>query len=268
MTDPLPDLLYPCVFGLAQACQLAVGRLYTNSSAVGDISSLFESVPAPRSQPGAMLAVETLNGFIRCFERIHHERFHLTDKGIRCNFRPDRWYTEIHVRGLDWQTLDIPRHVRASMSRYGVAFASAHRSQLATLAVTSFAYQHVQPIERLARDLCCSPSTLRRQCKALTGASPVRSRTHRRLREAFDLLRTTTLKIESIAAIVGWKSAKDMYANCRALFGMTPAAIRRLPDDAAKQLQHQLSHLPNESHRVPAGAVRHRQRKKHDRELP
>lgn len=252
MHDQLPDLLYPCVFELARACQLAIGRVYCTSLAIGEIPSLFESVPPPASQPGAMLAVETLNGFVRSFGRVHHERFHQVNKGLSCTFRPDQSYSEIHVSSLNWRTLNLPQVVRTSLGRYGLAFAAGHRRDIRTLAAALLTTQNSQPIERLAHDLCCSPSTLRRHVKAMTGRPPIRIRTHRRLLVAIDLLRTTPWKVEAIAAAVGWKSAKGMYLTCNAILGLTPAQIRALPADTASQLRSLLQELSTDAAVVPS----------------
>lgn len=76
----------------------------------------------------------------------------------------------------------------------------------------------------------------------MTGGSPIRIRTHRRLLEAVDLLLTTAWQVEASGGTVGWKSAKGMYITCNAILGLT-AQIRALPADAAAQLQSYLREL-------------------------
>ena len=82
-------------------------------------------------------------------------------------------------------------------------------------------------VAALARQLRCSRAFLQRTFKESTGLTLREYQVELRLREALRLLEESSLKIESIAGEVGYRSKKDLYRVVQARFGCTPLEVRR-----------------------------------------
>lgn len=234
MYELFPDLVSPCAFELAHACQLAIGQMEAGALVLDQLPDLFASVPKPISQGGAKAAAQTLFEFTAAFAREHHRRFH-AEVGLRgCKFDHERYSVHLYVGGPHWDAIDVPRIVRDWVRGYAAAFATSHRSDIAAKARARVLDS--ARIEQMAREFGCSVTTLRRRVTAAAGEPPIRTRTRARVTEACILLRTTSWKIDAIAAHVGWRSTKDLYRAFRFLLGLTPAEVRTLSADAAADL--------------------------------
>lgn len=234
--SPVPDPLYPCVFHINQACQVAIGRLQTSHLALPEIAPIFASVPRPRSYLGAVQAVHTLHTFLLDFGRAYDHRFHEVVRSDGCRFDRDRCYACVRVTLQNWSATDVPRIVERWVALFGAAFGAAHKRQAVAFGSERLVAAAHDTIERLARDCACSPATFRRRFTCETGTRPIDARTRGRLRRAFILLRTTDWKVDAIAAEVGWKSAKNFYHAFETQFGVKPAQLRRLSNGAAAAL--------------------------------
>ena len=242
MYERFPDLVSPCSFEVAHACQIAIGHLEKGVLTLDHVPGLFASVPRPMSQGGVKAAAQTLFEFTSRFTREHHRRFHSDASPRGCKFDPAGYVVHVYAGIPEWHTIDIAAIVRAWVQRYGAAFTAAHSPEIAARARARFSERHasVHRIYAMARDLGCSPTTLWRRVTAGGGESPVRRRTRARVVAAFHLLRTTNWKIEAIARAVGWRSAKDLYRAFETLLGLTPAQVRRLSVDAAADVLNRL----------------------------
>lgn len=82
-------------------------------------------------------------------------------------------------------------------------------------------------IPDLASAVAVSPKTLSRRITAATGMSPVRFVQRRRLLEAVNLIETTTLTVEDVAARVGYQDSTALRKIIRRELGTTPSTLRR-----------------------------------------
>lgn len=78
----------------------------------------------------------------------------------------------------------------------------------------------------LARQVSCSTAYLQRAFRQIKGRTVNEYQKELRMREARRLLEETDLKIEMVAADVGYRSKKDFYRMIRLRFGCTPTGLR------------------------------------------
>lgn len=85
-----------------------------------------------------------------------------------------------------------------------------------------------EPIEvaDLARAVHVTPRTLARRCKSALGVSPWTFVQRRRIEAASDLLRSTTLPFEKIAARVGYADPSALRALIKRELGVPPSSLR------------------------------------------
>lgn len=81
-------------------------------------------------------------------------------------------------------------------------------------------------ITDLAAAVALSPKTLGRRIVAATGLSPVRFLQRRRVMEAVQLMETTTLTVDAVAAKVGYQDATALRKIIRRELGTTPSMLR------------------------------------------
>lgn len=81
-------------------------------------------------------------------------------------------------------------------------------------------------VAALAQALHLTPRTLARRCVQALGLSPWRLVQRRRVEAAADLLRTTTLPFEKVAAKVGYNDPSALRALIRRELGIAPSALR------------------------------------------
>ena len=82
-------------------------------------------------------------------------------------------------------------------------------------------------VDVLAARAAMSPRTFARRFKALTGTTPHRWLLEQRLRLAEELLETTELSVEAVAARAGFGGADTLRHHFAARRGIAPAAYRR-----------------------------------------
>ena len=82
-------------------------------------------------------------------------------------------------------------------------------------------------VDALAKAAHTSPRTLARRFAATTGASPLHWLTDLRVRRARDLLETTTLSIEEVAAASGFTSPALLRHHFNLRVGLSPSGYRR-----------------------------------------
>jgi AraC family transcriptional activator FtrA len=93
-----------------------------------------------------------------------------------------------------------------------------------------WALEHLaQPIgvAALARQACMSPRTFVRRFQAETGVTPGRWLSEQRTRSAQELLETTELPIEHVAARCGFGNPATLRAHFARALGVTPTSYRR-----------------------------------------
>ncbi|HEY3884698.1 MAG TPA: helix-turn-helix domain-containing protein [Vicinamibacterales bacterium] len=248
MYEIFADLLYPCMFELSRACQLAIGDLYAGTLTLHTLPARFSSVPRPVSLPGAMIARSALLTFTDHFGREHHRAFHSTLNARPCGFDPCVVGVDVHIDATNWDAFD-PRAIVTRWARdLQKLFAAAHGPDFVTLARERLrptpigprnagdVLRREQTISQMACEIGCSPPTLRRHFAIATGGHLVAYRTTERVVAAIELLRTTDWKIEVIARAVGWKSKKNLYAAFAVLVEATPGTVRRMSEAEAAGL--------------------------------
>lgn len=81
-------------------------------------------------------------------------------------------------------------------------------------------------LEKLARQGHLSVRTLTRRFQEQVGMSPMAWLTDRRIARARELLESTDLPVEAVAARCGFPSAAALRSHFRKLFSTTPSAYR------------------------------------------
>jgi transcriptional regulator GlxA family with amidase domain len=81
-------------------------------------------------------------------------------------------------------------------------------------------------VTELASLLAVSPKTLARRIEAATGVPPIKFIQRRRLLQAAQLIETTSLSIDAIAAKVGYQDGTALRKLVKREFGTTPSALR------------------------------------------
>jgi AraC-like DNA-binding protein len=237
--------LTQCAFDLAQACQVAVGIVlgFEDWPDFEPLIALFQAAPSPQTYIDAIVASVVLFRFIQHIGPEIHHRIHRESKTSSCEFNPSRYESLSAVDPANFRTWSAGSIFTGWATAYSRAFSAYHPATLTERAkqcVRTSASSSIDAPE-LARKLGCSVTVLHRQFARSEGDSIRQCRIRGRTCAAFDLLRTTNWKIEVIAAQVGWKSKKDMYAAFRRLLGMTPRQIRALPDDEAAVVRARLA---------------------------
>ena len=96
---------------------------------------------------------------------------------------------------------------------------------------------HVQlSINDLARHAATSPRTFARRFREQIGTTPLQWLITARVRRAQELLETTTLSLDGIAAATGFDSAPALRDRFRKMLGVSPTAYRRSLGLPAKQM--------------------------------
>ena len=82
-------------------------------------------------------------------------------------------------------------------------------------------------VDELARQAAASPRTFARRFREQTGTTPLQWLITARVRRAQELLETTRLSIEEIAAAAGFEGAAALRDRFRCTVGVSPKAYRR-----------------------------------------
>ena len=88
-------------------------------------------------------------------------------------------------------------------------------------------------LEEIARQAGMSTRTLIRRFRSQTGTTPLQWTLNARVRRAQELLETTALSVEQIAAQVGFESAVALRDRFAKMLGVSPTAYRRAMGGAA-----------------------------------
>lgn len=117
---------------------------------------------------------------------------------------------------------------RTSQARYMMQEHLAHEDQTVIAAERWIDKHLAQPItvSALSSQLALSPKTLARRIKAATGISPIKFIQRRRLSHAAQLLESTALSIETVAAQVGYQDSTALRKLIKREFGVTPSTLR------------------------------------------
>lgn len=117
---------------------------------------------------------------------------------------------------------------RSSQARYMMKDHLAHEDQTVIAAERWIDAYLAQPITvtELSSELALTPKTVARRIKAATGISPIKFIQRRRLSHAAQLLETTTLSIETVAARVGYQDSTALRKLIKREFGVTPSTLR------------------------------------------
>ena len=95
---------------------------------------------------------------------------------------------------------------------------------------------HRLSIDDLARHTATSPRTFARRFREQIGTTPLQWLITARVRRAQELLETTTLSLDGIAAAAGFDSASALRDRFRQTLGVSPTAYRRSLGLPAKQM--------------------------------
>lgn len=117
---------------------------------------------------------------------------------------------------------------RPSQARYMIQSHVRHSDPTVVAAERWIDANLAEPVSvtDLASALAVSPRTLARRIAAATGVSPVRLLQRRRVMQAANLIETTTMSIEEVAARVGYQDGTALRKLIKREFGITPAALR------------------------------------------
>lgn len=117
---------------------------------------------------------------------------------------------------------------RTSQARYMMKDHLEHEDHTVIAAERWIDAHLAQPITvtELSSQLALTPKTVARRIKAATGISPIKFIQRRRLSHAAQLLETTALSIEAIAAKVGYQDSTALRKLIKREFGVTPSTLR------------------------------------------
>lgn len=127
------------------------------------------------------------------------------------------------------RTLVVPPHRRGGQAQY-IPAAVAHGPDHALGDLLPWVLERVgQPltVRDLARRAGMSSRNLARHFHAVTGTSPLRWLLTQRVRQAQELLETSALSVEQIAARTGMGTATTLRRHFGQQFGVPPEAYRR-----------------------------------------
>jgi AraC-like DNA-binding protein len=241
---------YPCAFALATHCQKLVCELFEDPAALelGALGHRFAAMPRATRYNDAAVAASILAQFTATLGKLIHGSLHPA-RTSACEFQSVLYTTTLPVCLTDPSAWNPAEAVALWAERFGEGLARTHD----LVAERTRAQLLRNPAQRiglseLARDAAASASVLCRRFVSRVGETPLRYRTRRRVIAAIPLLRQG-LKIDAVAAEVGWKTRKDLYRALRAVAGVTPAQIRALRDSEAGELLIRVGrHVPSRRH--------------------
>jgi AraC-like DNA-binding protein len=173
-------------------------------------SQVFLRVIAPKDHPWPRVCYDDSDGSWDSLTRtIEHE------------WRSDRPY-RADMLGLLAQQLDLRlRHA-------GPVVSNDPWEETVRKAETLMEASYAQSIsvEEIAKQVGMSPSRLRAHFMRLRGRSPQTTLQHIRLRQATDLIRHSSLKLEAIADLCGYHSASHLSRYIRRETGKSPGKLR------------------------------------------
>jgi transcriptional regulator GlxA family with amidase domain len=117
---------------------------------------------------------------------------------------------------------------RASQARYMIQSHIRH-VDATVIAAERWIDAHLSTpitVTELAAAVAMSPKTLSRRIVAATGLSPVRFLQRRRVMEAVQLIETTSMTVEEVAAQVGYQDATALRKIIKRELGTTPSTLR------------------------------------------
>ncbi|MFB9471117.1 helix-turn-helix domain-containing protein [Nonomuraea salmonea] len=126
--------------------------------------------------------------------------------------------------------LVVPAHRSGGQAQYVEAPMPPPRTPYELSELLDWMLRHLDEpltVDALAARAAMSPRTFARRFKALTGTTPHRWLLEHRLRLAEELLETTDLSVDAVAARAGFGGADTLRHHFAARRGITPAAYRR-----------------------------------------
>jgi transcriptional regulator GlxA family with amidase domain len=126
--------------------------------------------------------------------------------------------------------LVVPAHRAGGQAQYVEAPMPPPRTPYELSELLDWITRHLDrplTVEALAARAAMSPRTFARRFKALTGTTPHRWLLEQRLRLAEELLETTELSVDAVAARAGSGGADTLRHHFAARRGIAPAAYRR-----------------------------------------
>ncbi len=252
MSEQLFEPVFRCVFELAHVCQTASGEVVNSSDSMDMevLVSRFGRVPSPRSYMEALVAAGIVCRFTDRVGQELHRQVHRETPMSGCAFEPERYRVDICVDPERPDTWNAESIVRGWAESYQARLSAAHPLPVSIRAKQFLRASVGKPVSvaAVAREMGCSVAALRRQFSQ-SGESISQCRTHVRLAVAIERLRRTDGKVEAIALEVGWKSKKDLYKALARVAGVTPATLRRLPEERVEAVHAKLVHQDRDSRR-------------------
>ena len=232
------ELSYSCAYALATLCQRVVCEFFNDPSAL-DIRRLgerFAAIPRALLYTDAAVASSILISFTVNLGTAIHQGLHRTGKIESCSFHADAYGPPLWIDRTNpsaWNPGDV---VTVWAQRFGDGLGRTH-DLLAERTRAQLQQNPAQriPMSALARDAAASASVVHRRFVSTVGETPLQYRTRRRVLAAIPLIRQG-LKIDAVAAAVGWKTRKDLYRALRMVAHLSPAQIKRLQEREAGDL--------------------------------
>jgi AraC-like DNA-binding protein len=215
--------------------QAAVGDM-VHGDLVGleqGVRRLSAELPTPVSPGECLFLRQALVPFVDRCARHLHQRFHSELTDLDCGVCPPL------EREAMWLSdeYSVERLLTAWSARYVAWFRRHHQYPTVWRATDILRERAAESwtTARLAREVGCCPTTLRRQFATL-GLSPAEYLARVRVASALRQLRRGGVTVEDAAMHAGFRSGSKFYGRVSRYTGMTPTAVRKLPLEAFERV--------------------------------
>jgi AraC-like DNA-binding protein len=214
------------MFGLAGECQLFVGECsqLDITALAARARQLVSRIPPPEGPLERTLLRGLLLEIALHAGELLHNRLHGRGAGDECRF------VAATLCERRWRDCERPAtELFLEWAQDCVAALERSHDVVRAHRLSEFINTHYAlslNVAEVARELECDPDRLRRLCKEGFGVSIREYHRRTRVMTALRMVKTTPLKIEAIALMVGYRSKKNFYRAVRSVTGLTPTQFR------------------------------------------